>query len=72
MNDDMTIGEIGRAVTRIETGQKRLEDLIPSVEVLKSEMLAVKPKVESAAYNAAFIAGGMTAAGWIVNYLLRK
>lgn len=72
--DDYSIREIARAVQRIEHRQGEIADKVDEMAsplaVLSAQVADMKPKVDAAWWNAAFIAGGVSGIGFVINHFL--
>lgn len=72
--DHISLGEIARAVVRIEHRQAEIADKVDEMSnplaVLREQVADMKPKVDAAFWNAAFIAGGVSGIGFVINHFL--
>lgn len=77
--EHVTLGEIARAVSRIEDRQKdiaeKVEEMISPLAVLRAEMNDLKPTVEKLGtkvdqlwWHAAMVAGGVSVAAFLINH----
>lgn len=75
-DQEVTIGEIYRAVTRLEIAVGKTQDALAPLAALHERVKStedrlerVEPKLDSVAVNAGFIAGGVAVAGFLIQLL---